>query len=166
MFFLGQRAEVVRRIAHAVILREDEVPNLHRFAAVRRVVIDFAARSADAVGPLGRSRGRPEVFFFAFAVDAIGGEFDFVVPDVVGLVIVEIDGDGEPFGIEAEPVFVGQKFPGPVDGFFFEVIAEGKIAEHLKKRVVISRHADVGDVAGAEAFLAGGGPRELQFADA
>src|SRR5580704_7346835 len=53
-----------------------------------------------------------------------------------------------------------------MDGFALEVIAEGEIPQHLEERVVIGGHADVLNVAGAEAFLAGGGPRELELADA
>src|SRR5580704_13906094 len=53
-----------------------------------------------------------------------------------------------------------------MDGFALEVIAEGEIPQHLEERVVIGGHADVADIARAEAFLAGGGPRELELADA
>ena len=48
------------------------------------------------------------------------------------------------------------QFPGPVDRFLLEVIAEGPVAEHLEKRVVIGVEADVVEVvvlaAGADAF--------------
>ena len=59
----------------------------------------------------------------------------------------------------------GDQFPGPVDGFLLEVIAEGPVAEHLEERVVVGVEADVFEVvvlaAGADAFLGvgGAGPR-------
>ena len=62
--------------------------------------------------------------------------------------------------------FDGQELPGPVDRFLLEVIAEREVAEHLEERVVIRRDADVADVAGAQALLAGGGRGELERADA
>ena len=55
------------------------------------------------------------------------------------------------------------EFPRPVDGFLLEVIAEGPVAEHLEKGVVIGVEADVLEVvvlaAGADAFLRVGGAR-------
>ncbi len=53
-----------------------------------------------------------------------------------------------------------------MDRFVLEVIAKGKVAEHLEERVVIGGHADVLDVARAEAHLASGGPREFELAHA
>ena len=62
--------------------------------------------------------------------------------------------DGEPLGRSDE-------LPGVGDGVFLEVIAEGKIAQHLEKRVVALGEADVFQVvvlaAGANAFLRRGG---------
>ena len=63
-------------------------------------------------------------------------------------------------GVEAvlgELPDVRDQFPGPFDGFFFEIIAEAPVAEHLEKGVVIGVQADVVEVvvfaAGADAFL-------------
>ena len=57
------------------------------------------------------------------------------------------------------PYSFGDQFPGEVDGFGFEVIAEGEIAEHLEERVMAARVADVFEIvmlaAGADAFLRG-----------
>ena len=63
----------------------------------------------------------------------------------------------------AEPLLGGEKLPGPVDGFALEIIAEAEVAQHLEERVVIGRAADVVDVAGPQAFLAGGGPGEIEL---
>ena len=44
-----------------------------------------------------------------------------------------------------------------------EVVAEAEVAQHLEEGVVVGGAADVVDVAGAKALLAGGGPREFQL---
>ena len=51
-----------------------------------------------------------------------------------------------------------------MDRLALEIIAEAEIAQHLEERVVIGRAADVVDVAGAQAFLAGRGPGEFELA--
>src|SRR5260370_4757944 len=62
--------------------------------------------------------------------------------------------NGEPFGRS-------DQLPGVGDGFFLEVIAKGKIAEHLEKSMMALGEADIFEVvvlaAGAHAFLRGGG---------
>ena len=69
-------------------------------------------------------------------------------------------------GIDAQPLLAGQELPGPEDGFAFEVVAEAEVAQHFEERMVVGRAADVIDVARAEAFLAGRGPREVELAAA
>ena len=69
-------------------------------------------------------------------------------------------------GIDAQPLLAGEELPGPVDRFALEVVAEAEVAQHLEEGVVVGGAADVVDVAGAEAFLAGGGAGELQLAAA
>ena len=91
-----QRAQVVRRIADAVELREDQVPNLD--LAEGRVEIDFAARAADAVGPLAGGVGRPEVLVLAQPLQPLGRQLDLVEPNTGRLVVVEIDRGREFFG--------------------------------------------------------------------
>ena len=161
--FAGERAEIFRRVADAVELREDEVPDFD-FAAAGRMKKDFAARAADSVGAFAGGAGGPEVIVFAHPLNAVGLNFDLVAPDVKGLVVVEIDGDGESLGGDAHPFFVGEEFPGPVDGVFLEVIAEAEVAQHLEKRVMKGGAADVIDIARAEAFLARRGAGEFEFA--
>ena len=118
------------------------------------MVEDLAARSADAVRALARRTGRPEVVALAHPRDAIQSQADVLLPDPGGLVVVQIDGDRQAAGIDAQPLLAGQELPGPVDRFAFEVIAKAEIAQHLEERVVISRPADVVDIAGAQALLA------------
>ena len=50
-----------------------------------------------------------------------------------------------------------------MDRLALEVVAEAEVAQHLEERVVKGRAADVVDVAGAEALLAGRGPGELEL---
>ncbi len=57
---------------------------------------------------------------------------------------------------------MGQQVPGELDGTLLEVVAEGKIAQHLEERVMAGGVADVFQVvvlaAGPHALLGGGGP--------
>ena len=48
----------------------------------------------------------------------------------------------------------GQKFPSPGNRLFFEIIAKGEIAEHLKIRLMARRPPHVLDVARADTALA------------
>ena len=160
----GQRTEVVGRGADAVELREDQVPDLDRSAG--RGDVDFAARPANAVRPLAGGAGGPEVLVLVQPLEAIGRELDLVEPDVGRFFVVQVDRGRKPLGIDAQPLFAGQKLPGPEDGVALEVVAEAEVAQHFEKRMVIGRAADVIDVARAEAFLTGRRPGELQFAAA
>ena len=85
------------------------------------------------------------------------------MPNPGRFVVVLVDRHAQPFGRDAKPLLVGQKLPGPVDRLLFEVVAETEIAQHLEERVVIRRPADVVDVAGAQALLAGRGAREIEL---
>ena len=55
-----------------------------------------------------------------------------------------------------------QELPGPVDRLALEVVAEAEVAQHLEERLVERGPADVLDVAGADALLAGRRPREAR----
>ena len=134
--------------------------------AERRVVVDLAARAADAVGPFRRRAGGPEVLVFVEVLQTVGGKFDFVEPDRGGLGVVLIDRRRKRFGRKAEPFLFGEEFPRPMDRLALEVVAEAEIAEHLEEGVVIRRSADVVDVAGSEAFLTGGRAGKVEFAPA
>ena len=158
----GQRPQVVRRSSHAIELREHQVPDLD-LAFVVGLEEDFAARAAHAVGTAAGRPGRPEIVVLAHPLDLVRRQLDVAGPDLGGLVVVVIDRDEQPVGIEAQPLLVGQKLPGPVDRLALEIVAEAEVAQHLEKRVVIGRAADVFDVAGAQAFLAGRGPGEFEL---
>ena len=87
----------------------------------------------------------------------LGGDAD-AAPELLGLVVVLVDGDPEPVLLQAEAL--GQQLPGVGDGVFLEVVAEGEVAEHLEERRVPVGAADVVDVGGAGALLDAGGARE------
>jgi hypothetical protein len=171
-----------QRLEHAAVLAlellEDEVPDLAeppatarglavRLAAadVRAVVVeDFRARAAEAVrAELGAIR-RPEVVVLAVAVDDFRVEADFLLPDRVRLVVLLVDADAQALGRDFH--LLRHEFPGPEDRLALEVVAERKVAEHLEEGVMEGGAADVVHVAGAEAFLAGGGALEAGLAAA
>src|SRR6202042_2447330 len=106
------------------------------------------------------------------------GNFDYAVlrstdvdPEAGGFVIgwkflpgdfgAAKDGEIELFERKGEPFGRSDQLPGISDGVLFEIISEGKIAEHLEERVVAIGEADIFEVVvlspGAHALLAGGG---------
>ena len=155
----------VRVVAVAVVVKlgKDVVPDLHIAVAVAAgravrlaaavflaaVKIDLRAGAARAGAVL------PEVIVLAEAGDAALRDADLVAPDVERLVVLFIHGRVQPLWVEADPVRARQKLPRPGDGFMLEVVAEGEVAEHLKIRAVARGLADVFNVAGADALLAG-----------
>ena len=120
------------------------------------VVVDLGAGAAGAGAVL------PEVVLLAELEDALGGDADLLVPDAEGLVVgggglvAGEHGGIQPVRLQSNPLRAGQKLPGPVDGVPLEVVAEGEVAQHLKIGAVAGGVADVLDVAGADALLAGG----------
>ena len=76
-----------------------------------------------------------------------------VQPDVIGLVVPLIDGGIQALGIQTDPF--GQKLPGPGDGLILEIVAKGEIAQHLEEGAVARGLADILQIAGADALLAG-----------
>jgi len=82
------------------------------------------------------------------------------MPEVIGVIIIEVNRCPQLVSRQAVPI--GQKVPGVLNGALLEIIAEGKITEHLKKRMVPGRIADILQVivlaAGAYTFLGSGGP--------
>jgi hypothetical protein len=66
-------------------------------------------------------------------------------------------------GIDAK--LLGDQVPGVVDRLLLEIVAKGKIAQHLKEGVVARGVADIVQIivlaAGAHAFLRGGSTRRI-----
>ncbi len=85
-----------------------------------------------------------------------------------GVVVLAEDGDVEL--VLGQAVVLGDQVPGELDGLGLEVIAEGKIAQHLEEGVVAARVADVFQVvvlaARAHAFLRAGGARVVALLQA
>ena len=106
---------------------------------------------------------RPEIVRGRDADDPLFGQPGDLAPQLERLIIGVIDRDGQL--ILGQSPFVGQQTPGMGDRLLFEIVPERKVAEHLKKRVVPRRVADIVQIIvlapGADAFLAGRGARRL-----
>ena len=159
----GPRQFFQRAVRLAVELREDQIPELHAALVVegrrfrqaeigRQVDMDLTARSARTRVP-----HFPEVVLLAQTDDLFRGHM--LLPDLEGLVVVQIDGHPEMF--LGQPHFFGQEFPGVSDGFFLEIRPETEVPQHLEEGVVPGGLAHVVQIvvlaARPYAFLAGGG---------
>ena len=113
------------------------------------VVVEFGAGAGGAF----ESGGAPPVVAVAVAVDAFRGYADVVAPEVVGFVVVQVDGYIHSCGGEAE--LAGAELPGEGHGVGFEVVADAEVAQHFEEGEVFVV-ADFVDVGGAEGFLAAG----------
>ena len=76
------------------------------------------------------SRRVPEVVLFAETMDPLLGDADFLVPDIVGFVVIAVYGDVDGLGLKPR---TGGEFPAPLDGLALEVVAEGEIAQHFEE---------------------------------
>ena len=148
-----------------LVLHEHEVPDLDEAVAlgigragraardlVAVVVEDFRARAARA----GIAH-RPEIVGAGDAQDLAVGQAGDLLPQVEGVVVVDIDGDQQLVLGQAE--VLGDQLPGELDRVLLEIVAEGEVAEHLEEGVVARGVADIVEVvvlaAGAHAFLRG-----------
>ena len=156
-----------------LVLHEDEIPDLDEAVAVGLgragraagnviavVVEDFRARAAGA----GVAH-RPEIVAAGDAQDFAVGQTGDLLPQIEGVVVVDIDGDEEL--LRRNLVILGDQLPGERDGALLEVVAEREIAQHLEEGVVAGGIADIVEVvvlaAGAHAFLRGDGARIRAF---
>ena len=145
-----------------LVLHEDEVPELQvavlvdgraALAAVlgAAVEVELAARATGAGNP-----HVPVVVELAAAGDPLRGHADGPVPQLVGLVVVLVDGGPDLVGVEAVATLAlgrGDQLPREPDGAFLEVVAEREVAVHLEERAVPGGLADLLDVTGAHALL-------------
>ena len=108
------------------------------------------------VSPIAQKLSEPAMRMIA----ALGQPGD-LLPQIEGLVVVDIDGDGQL--VLRQPEFLGDQVPGELDRAVLEIIAEREVAEHLEEGVMARGVADIVEVvvlaAGAHAFLRGGGAR-------
>ena len=107
-----QRVQIVGRIADAIELREDQVPDLD-IAAVVQVKVDLAAGTADTIGTLARRRGGPEVLVLVHPRDAGIRQTDLVLPDSVGFVVVLVDRHAEPIAARCQAISCRSETPKP-----------------------------------------------------
>ena len=168
----GQRGDAA--VLVHLELHEHVVPDLDEAIAVfvgrsgrpagdvRAVVIeDLAAR------PAGAGVGHhPEVVALVLAAlvvaDAdhpLGRQADHLGPDVIGLVVLVVDGGQQALGRQA--VDLRQQLPAPFDRLALEVVTKRPVAQHLEEGVVARGVAHVFQVvvlaAGAQAGLHRGG---------
>ena len=167
----GARKRRERAALIAVVLHEDEVPQLDVAAAVARelavgvtllararpkVVMDFRARTARS----GLAHG-PEVVLLVQAEDAVARDANILRPDRLGFVVLAEHGDVKLVLRNGE--ILGDQLPGPRDRFLLEIVAKGKIPEHLEERVMAGGAPDLFEVvvlaSGAHALLHRAGAR-------
>ena len=159
-----------RAVALHVELHEHVVPDLDIAVTVGVGRPRWATRNGGAVivenfaaGTAGAGIGHhPEIVggvFGALVVadthHALRRQSDLFCPDVVGLVIVDVD-RGPQF-VRRQLVDLGQQFPRPRQRLPFEVIAKTPVAQHLEESVVPRGVTDVFQVvvftAGTQAGL-------------
>ena len=174
-----RRQRCQRAVLRAVVLHEDDVPDLdpavailvgragraagNALAAIGIVVVEDLGAGAAGAGVAHAPEIVARVFralVVADADDAVGRHADAVVPQRVGLVVGVVDGDQQAVLVDAEPLRAGDELPGEADRVFLEVVAEAEVAEHLEERVMPGGVADVLEIvvlaAGAHALLRGG----------
>src|ERR1051326_3781292 len=154
----------------AIKLHEDQVPDLHDCVAwsihVRSGVFRVVRTRSHVVMNLAAWTTRaglthlPEIIFLAKAQDALARRADFS-PETLGIfirrdiLIAAIDREPQTLPIEFQNV--DEQVPRITDRVLLEVIAEGKIAEHLEERVMPRSFSDFIEVvvlaAGANALL-------------
>src|SRR5690606_12184130 len=162
----GQRVELA--VGAAVVLHEDEVPQLEELAALAagdellelevrapplrgpEVEVDLRARAARP-----RLTHLPEVVLVAETEDALGRQPGDLLPELRGLVVRVVHGGPEP--LARQRVLLGEQLPRERDRVPLEVVAEGEIAQHLEEGVVARGDANLLEVvvlaADAQALL-------------
>ena len=157
----GQVAQ--RAVGVAVVLHEDEVPDLDeaRVATVLGATVVAIGRPEVhedlRIGPArARVAHRPEVVLVAHALNALGAHTDLVDPELLGLVVALVHRDPEAIAVEAEDF--RQELPGHRDRLGLEVVPEAEVAQHLEEGAVVGVGPDDLDVGGPEALLDGRGP--------
>ena len=128
------------------------------------VVVDLRTGSARPWHP-----HRPVVVGLPASLNAIQRKTHIPVPDIDGLVVVEIHRDPQSRLIESVATVgdrLGEQLPREGNRTILEVVTEGEIASHLEKRCVTRGLADFFDVQGAHDLLRAGstGVRRRSFA--
>ena len=158
------------RVFHAFIvafavgieLGENKVPDFDETVAITSngavgasaAMFNAAVKINFGAGSAGTGTDFPEVILFSETENAVFGKADYVVPNIISLVVVLINGDVE-FIFRKFDNF-GKIFPSPRNNFFFEVVSEGEVTEHFEISSVAVVLTNVVDIGGTDAFLAGG----------
>src|SRR5690606_35535781 len=128
-----------RDVGRLLELNEHQVPNLDPAVAIRvrragRAAGDLVAVVEEDLGARAARAGvahRPEIVRAGDAGDAALGQTRDLLPQLEGLVVVNVDGGHQPVGRDAE--LAGDKGPGQLDRLLLEVVAEGEIPQHFKE---------------------------------
>ena len=150
-------------------LHKHKIPELEKAIAIlirasRRTALELVALIVENLG--ARAAGTcvahgPKIIRSRDTDDLGVGKPGDLLPQLVGFIVVVINGDEKPVLLQAE--FARDQCPGELDGKRFEIIAERKIPQHFKKSVVACRIADIVQIivlaARAHAFLGGRGAR-------
>ena len=152
-----------------VELHEDEVPDFDEPVTILVRATGRATRNAFAmIVEYFRARAarasiahRPEIIGCADPDDLAVIKSGNLFPDRGGFVIFSIDCDEQLLRIERE--LLGAQLPSERDRVFLEIIAKGKITQHLEECVVTRSISDIVEIivlaARAHAFLGRGCPR-------
>ena len=147
--FAGKRFQA--SVFLPVVLHEDQVPELKKALAFHggvllrwvhvfpEVVMNLRTGATGALSP-----HFPEIVLFAEPQNPRRIHPHLVLPDIKGLVVIPVNGYPEP--LLRKPVDLGYELPGPHYGLFFEIVAEGEIAEHLEEGVMPPRVPHVVEV--------------------
>ena len=162
----GKRRELSGLVA--VVLHEHQVPDFKipvavathgtaRFAAGHFGTLvnqDLGTRSARP----GIAHG-PEIVFLTQPHNPVRSDAGHLLPEFESLIVVLVHRDPE--FIFRQFDLLGQELPGEGNGVLFKIVAKGKVAEHLKKRMMPRSVAYVFEIivfsACTNAFLRCGG---------
>ena len=96
----------------------------------------------------------PEVILLAKAEDPIRRDPDILIPDLPGLIVLQVYRRIEPVRVKSHHLC--QELPGPGDGLFLKVISKGKIPQHLKEGPVPGCLSYILDIPRTDTLLTGG----------
>ncbi len=165
----GARQRFLLAVTALLVLHEHQIPELEEPVAVffrraRRAAPDMiAAIDKDFRARTARARiaHRPEIVRSGNTDDLVIGKPGDLFPEVRRFVIGVINGDQQLVLVETE--LFGDQRPGHLDGLFLEIVAEGKIAQHLEKGQMPRRKAHIVEIVVLapcpHAFLRGRGAR-------
>ena len=125
----------------------------HVIVFLATVVEDFWVRTTWAFTDV------PEVVFQLH--DVAFRQADDFMPDPVSFSILRVNSYVKLVLVQVQPVRTGQKFPGPRNRFFLEVVTNWEVAQHFKQGLVAGSLTDVFNVVGSDWLLWAGNPAVL-----